>query len=95
LLDPSLRLDELVVAMDQLNRISSGAGQLGDIDVNTTSVRAEEIKMLQSQLNDNAASPTVVVAPSTQNNSTVNQANTVVNEVSMSPFPTARADSYL
>lgn len=96
LLDPSLRLDELVVAMDQLNAISSGASQLSDINVRTVSMRAEQIATPQSQLNDLAASPTVVVsAPSTQNNSTVNQSNTVMNEVSMSPHATMLADQYV
>ena len=96
LLDPSLRLDELVVAMDQLNAISSGASQLSDINVRTVSMRAEQIATPQSQLNDLAASPTVVVsAPSTQNNSTVNQATTVMNEVSMSPHATMLADQYV
>jgi hypothetical protein len=95
LLDPSLKLDELVVAMDQLNAISSGASQLSDINVRTVSMRAEQIATPQSQLNDLAASPTVIVAPSTQNNSTVNQSNTVMNEVSMSSQSTMSADRYV
>lgn len=95
LLDPALRLDELVVAMDQLNAISSGASQLSEIDVRSISTRAEQLATPQNQLNDLAASPTVVVAPSTQNNSTVNQSNTVLNEVSMSPFSTVSAERHL
>jgi len=95
LLDPSLRLDELVVAMDQLNAISSGASQLSDINVRTVSMRAEQIATPQSQLNDLAASTTVVVDTSTQNNSTLNQSTTVMNEVSMSPHATMLADQYV
>jgi hypothetical protein len=83
------------VAMDQLNAISSGASQLSDINVRTVSMRAEQIATPQSQLNDLAASPTVIVAPSTQNNSTVNQSNTVMNEVSMSSQSTMSADRYV
>ena len=81
--------------MDQLNAISSGASQLSDINVRTVSMRAEQIATPQSQLNDLAASTTVVVDTSTQNNSTVNQSTTVMNEVSMSPHATMLADQYV
>lgn len=99
ILDDSLKLDELVVAMDKLNNIVDGASNLETVDMQNVGRTLNSVGMVlenrQGQINSQAGLQQTIVVQSNADNSTVNQSNVVLGDTSMPSQSMMNADRYI